>query len=789
VNSIEYTDDTTFLDYFRLFRKKKYIIIVCVVLAIIEALILSFTAIPVYQATTQLLIERKAPKALSIQEVVTFDSNQNDFFKTQYELLKDRALIRSVIQELKLENSDELLGKPGNPVFTWVKKLPSSLISLITPENPAKNESGMQQDPYSPLIESFLGKLTVHPIINSRLVNVSFEGYSPILVKKITNKLAELYIQKSIFLRGSIEKDTQAWLKEESIKLKSSLEQAERNLENFKGEKKIADFETRRLIAQKKIDVLSEQVVAIAGERVKLKTYIDNIKKFENDPTELLQSLPKNINSQELIKLSSQYSELLADTQELAIKYNLKHPTYKATRQKLKNFEERIFKAVKGMLTSLSIQYEAILAQENSLNSAVLTQKHFLNKLDSSSVQLKSLERDVAIDGNLFKVLDSRFKELNVSSGYNESNIRVVYRAEIPSFPIRPNKKQNVVISIFIGLALGFALVLFLATIDRKIKTIDDVQSAFPYPLLGAIPVFDSKKGQTPVINHPRTISAEGFRILAEKLISLEHSTSQKVFMITSSTVGEGKSTVALNLTAAMAQMGKTAIVIDADLRKPKIHELLHVKLTPGLTELLNGGSEAREVVKKVTKSRFYAIPAGAPNQNPAEILNNKLFKKLIARLKTKFDFVIVDSPPVWNMADAAIISRQCDGVIFVIKAGAHEKKMIQKNIDQISNVLFASQNGNHTPIINPNKNANKTQPTSNGNDSRLNPIITGILFNYLDVKNEDYTYPHYEEFIENYMADPTTHKPTNPLIKRLNSHRDSLKNCWENLTTRHNEP
>jgi len=763
---LDNTDDTALLDYFRLFSKKKYIILICVFLAIIGSLVLSYTTIPVYRATAQLLIERKAPKALSIQDVVSFDSYQNDFFKTQYELLKDRALIKSVIQELKLEKSNELTGQPGNPLFSWVGEIPRFIKSTFGIKKPAK--SGLEvPDPYSPLIGSFLEKLAVHPIINSRLVNISFEGYSPTLVKNIINNLAELYIQKSIFLRETIERDTQAWLKDESEKLKSSLEEAEQNLERFKGNKKIADFETKRFIARKKIDALSMQVVKIAGERVRLKALIYKIKEIGNDPLKLLHSLPKEIKNQELVQLSSDYSYLLAENQDVTNKYNRKHPVYKASRKKLKYFESTILTAIKGLMSSLSIQYGSILAQENSLNSALLTQRQFLAKLDSSSVQLKSLQRDVVIDGDLYKVLDSRFRELNVSSRYNESNIRLVYPAEIPGIPVRPNKALTLVIGSFIGLVLGFGLVLFLTSIDRKIKTIADVESAFSYPLLGSIPVFDSKESQMPVLDHPKTMDAEGFRIIAEKLISLERSTLQNVFMITSATVREGKSIVASNLAASLAQMGKKTIVIDADLRRPKIHELLHVGFNPGLMEWLIGDAKGDQVVKKI-RNRFYAISAGTINQNPAIILNHQNFKEMIRVLKNRFEFVIVDSPPVWNMADAAMISRNCDGVIFVIKAGAHDKNMIQKSIDQLSNIPFTAKNGSPASIVNLREDEKQKQPTLSENSYRMGPVISGILFNYFDYKNENISNHYYNDYIKYYAADPMTAKRSIPLLRRL---------------------
>ena len=733
MKDIKFTEDDGFTNYLFILKKRKYLILsICIISAII-ALVHTHNTRPLYQATAQLLIEIYAPKAIDTRDVIQ-NGDQWDFYRTQYELLKDRSLAKEVIQTLNLEKSKYFVGEKKDKTASpsWIKDLITSIKSALgfesnnKPKKPAIE--GHITDPYSPLIDQYLGNLKVEPILNSRLVNISFQGYHPPEIQKIINTMANLYINKSIELRRKVERGAQSWLEAKTESLKRELDNKEKNLQNVKGKENIKEIERKRLIAEKKIEQLLRRETEISFKRSQLEGLIKQIRETKNNPIELFSSLPDSVINEDLSNLKNDYFKLKKEVSNLSKKLGDKHPKMIAAKEQLRNLEDRIPNQIDDLIDSKQIGLKSLLSQENSLKNELRKNKQILSNLDKNYYQNSSIKQDLEGDKNIYEMLNKRLKEIDVSSEYNESNIRLVYPAEMPRFPIAPNKKQNLLFGIFGGLIVSFFLIYILESTNNKIKSIDDVLSKFNFPLMGVVSLFNSKTLPLPAMTDPDSMIAENFRLIATKIIETTKNTSLKVMLVTSSTPEEGKTTVTSNLAHALAQLGKKVVVLDADFRRPNLHNIVKTALKPGLSQLLDSKTPKEIMSKWKIKGNPTFISAGIKSNNPTQTLNSPNFEYAIKLLKNNFDVVLIDTPPVLNISDTSIISQVSDGIIFVLKSNVHDTKLIKRALTQLLPDSEPNSHNNHQ--------------SQNGS---ARTKLVGLIMNQYDYKNEtQYGYGNY---------------------------------------------
>ena len=339
------------------------------------------------------------------------------------------------------------MGKPSLFSLQPVKdRIRQFMIEVGILKAPTENEGG---DPYTGLINSFLSKLAIHPVINSRLVNVSFEGYSPKQITLIANTLAEMYILKNIELRSNIEKGASHWLQKRVGELRNKVKESELKLQKFKVGKNFIELKEKMNMATKKLGDINQLVTKESTERVRLETLKKLFKEMKSDPIDLFESLPDSLKSDVFRQLNKDYVALKSEYQEKSKKFGPKHPEMVSLSQKLKLIEKRIPTEIDRLIKTIGINFKTTIAQEKSLENSLEKQRQVVMDLEKASIQYNILKSELDSNKKLYEILINRLKEVNVSSGSNESNIRMVYPAEIPQSPIKPNKKQNLIFGLF----------------------------------------------------------------------------------------------------------------------------------------------------------------------------------------------------------------------------------------------------------------------------------------------------------------------------------------------------
>ena len=459
-------------DYLRVLVKRRWTIIAVFAVIFITVAIHTFTATPIYKATTRLVIEKENPNVVSIEEVMAVDSSGTDYYQTQYKIIESRAVAREVIQQLDLQNSEEFSPKPKDDFFSTFKRSiketlaswKASILSLIKSEpETSENLKGPIYEEDSDLVSAFIGRIEVSPIRNSRLVDLSYEAANPVLATKITNALAQAYMDQNLEIKLNAVKDAVAWLNKRIEQERKKVETAEQALIRYKEKHGIVtDFssDTEHVTAQK-LAQLNAQVVDAESVRVEAETRYNQALALKGNP-DLLDSIPEVLENELIREIKKMEVDLYQRMSELSKKYGKKHPQMVAITSELKTLDQRKAKEVNRVINSLKTRYQVALAKENSLKEAFSKQKQETLDLNKKAIQFSVLNREAQSARDMYELLVKRFKETTLTEDMRTGNIRVVDRAEVPRSPVKPKKKLNLLLALIVGLVAGIGLAFFL---------------------------------------------------------------------------------------------------------------------------------------------------------------------------------------------------------------------------------------------------------------------------------------------------------------------------------------
>jgi capsular exopolysaccharide synthesis family protein len=352
-------------------------------------------------------------------------------------------------------------------------------------------------------------------------------------------------------------------------------------------------------------------------------------------------------------------------------------------------------------------EYLAALQRETLLTTAFNQQKQEANQLNESAIEYSVLKRDAEGNRQLYQDLLQRLKEAGVSAGLRSSNIRVVDVARTPTSPIKPNVPRNIELGLILGLACGIGLALTLESLDTSIRTMEQVNAISTLPALGTIPLqfasngslrkrlkpvsVETEKSESPALvtyARPRSEAAEAYRSLRTSILLSSFGAPPKVILVTSALPQEGKTTISANSALVLAQRGDRVLLIDADLRRPGIDKLFGFRSHGGLSTLISGGDKFEDVVVPFTDvPNLWILPAGPIPPQPAELLGSTVMKDHIARWRTEFDHVVIDTPPCLSVTDAVLLSPEADRIILVARAGKTTKIALKRACDLLLQV------------------------------------------------------------------------------------------------------
>ncbi|HVR72244.1 MAG TPA: polysaccharide biosynthesis tyrosine autokinase [Vicinamibacteria bacterium] len=699
--------------YLAMLQKRRAIVITCVTVSMLLTVIYNYTTRPLYQATTQILIDRATPKVLPTKDLV--DGGVQDF-QTEYELLRGRTLAEKTIEKLGLQRSPELsTGPMMSPRERFQRKFLGQAPATTV------DADGM---PLSPAAAALRSRIRIEPLPGGRLVNLRFHAYDPGLAARVANTLAELYIEQSLDFRSANSTMATGWLSERLREQRVKVEAAERALIEYQERQGLAGSPAESSPDGERVSTLEAAVVAARMERVGKETALAQARSV---PSYQLASLPAVVANPGVQEARSSVAELQAEYSRLGDTLGEKHPDMARLRGDIQVAQDKLQAEMRNALRALEGDAQAARAREAGLEASLVQARSESLEVGRKAIEYNALRREVEANKQLFQSLMSRSKETGLESELTSTNVRIIEKAEAPRAPISPNRTRNYQLGLLIGLGLGIALALLFEHVDNTVKTPEDVK-ALGMPFLGMVPNVAPRPGQPAAARAANTASpeaavAEAYRVLRTNLIFSAPSEGGRALVLTSANPGEGKTTTTANLAVALALNGAKVLVVEADLRRPALHQHFRTRKTPGLSDLIVSKCQASQAIQSTRFKGLQVLPCGYIPPNPAELLGSGNMREIVAALRSCYDWVLIDTPPILAMADAPVLCPLVDGVILVVSAEQSPRPAVQRAVDQVLGV---------------------------------GGKFTGVVLNRVDLRRNSYYYgQYYGEYYRNYYAAP----------------------------------
>jgi capsular exopolysaccharide synthesis family protein len=673
-------------EYLHGFRRRWRLIALLFLLAVLASLVQYAVTPPVYKATTMLQIERRSLASTMGPQAAWLDLMYSmEYFPTQYQLLESRGVAEDVVRYLDLAD---------DPTFNTGRRR----------EPAADGTAAANEAEVARLANRVRAGLKVEPIKGTQLVRLNYQTSSAELAAKIVDGYAQTFITWGKEKRSKAVSETNEVLRSQIEVLKQEIAKGEESLTGFSREHDVSDYIPDADASSLRMDSLNAQLMTARSLRIEKEARYNELQRMPAPAAASLGGRTADSLTQELRSLEREYETKLQTFKE-------EWPEMVDLREQIEKVKGDLQAAERTAADTVVQQargdYLAALRQEQSLQGEIERLKQEIMNSSSVAVQYSTLRGEVTSRRSLLDQLVRKQSETDVAVGMEgdgESNIRVVEKATVPGSPSQPSLRRSMSMGLGGGLLLGFGCALLLELLDRTVKTGGEVERLLGLPVLAVVPdvseegrlgryrrygygygygrsITVKKRGdgdkvrpEAPSIeliphHRPRLAVSETYRALRTALLL---SSAQRLasVAVTSASAGEGKTSTAANLATVMAQQGWRVLIIDGDMRKPRLHAVFEVSNRFGLVNILAEGTAVDEVVAATQVPNVWVIPSGPIPPNPSELLGSNRMKELLRRAEEKFDFVIVDTPPAMVVTDATVVGTLVHGVVLCLRAG-----------------------------------------------------------------------------------------------------------------------
>lgn len=659
-------DILTIKDIFKYLLRFKYLIILTVAGSLVATYFYTKNQVKIYKATTSIIIKFRDTQN-PVQEMTEYNysayQEYDSFFNTEYEIIKSYGLATEVVTNYNLEN---------HPYFEKIK-------------NASKGEVDIAQ-----ILQSIL---SVTPIQNSSKVLLSVETSDPQLSMNLANYYAESYKEYNIKKKTNHLKKSLVWLQERVNEADERVIDAELNLFEFKKQNKVllTSSEDTRNVTIQKLYSLEEQYNKIRLERIDAEQdylFFKNIKDLEIVSDQLKDTSYSNLK----LTLIGKKNEL----EVLNEKYKEENPKIISLKSQIENIEQQLKQTLENYRKQVENKYKLIQAKEKELLKLKEDVIQEALKIEQNELKYKQDKRTATTETEVHKILFTELKKSNLKLLLQSNNVEILDYAKKPTTPIRPQLKVNLAIGLFLGFILSFIFILLLLFLDKTVKTREEIEENLGLPFLGYL-LKDIKVEKENVsykelysINAPRSNFAENCRSITTNMDFIntsEKETKVKSYLVTSPGPVEGKTTIASNLSATISEQGLKTVIIDTDLRKPRLHKVFNYDNKLGVTSFVSGNNTIDSIIQKTELKNLDFISTGPIPPNAIQIIKSPKFTEMFEYLKKNYDRVIFDSPPISAVSDALVISKMVDGVVLVVKFNSTNKHYLIEAKSQFTNI------------------------------------------------------------------------------------------------------
>ena len=644
--------------YWRLGLKYRFLIIGCFLGALVIGATLTLLMTPIYTAQATLQIDREAARIIDSEDVTPRENMMQgeEFFQTQYGLLRSRSLAERVIESLGLASSNEALEAMG----------------VEAPEagGTAAAQAARRR---AAALKALQDNLGVSPVRGSRLVAVGYNNPNPVVAARIANGFAENFIQSNLDRKFESSSYARRFLEERIVQTKERLESAERQLVAYAANQQIvnvgepsegaASGGATESLTSSNLVALNSALARTRAERVAAE------ERWRSAATTDIMTLPEVLQNPTIQRLTEQRALLDAEYQQKLSIYQPDYPEMVQLKARIDEADGQIRTIAGNIRSSIQSQYQIAANQERSLQAQVNGLTGDVLDLRDRSIQYNILQRELDTTRTLYEGLLQRYKEVGVTGGVTANNISIVDLATAPREPSKPNMLVNMALAALLGLGLGVLAALVLEALDETLATPDDVEKKLGIAVLGVVPLLDKGETTASALFDIRSGFSEAYYSLRTALQFSTPDGAPASLLVTSARPAEGKSTTAYAIALNLARVGKRVLLVDGDLRNPSMHRVVGVENERGMSNLLSGSADLAGVVQPTRQENLFFIPCGPLPPNPAELWGGDRLRQFLAETRNNFDHIIIDGPPVLGFADSPMLAAAVSGVLFALES------------------------------------------------------------------------------------------------------------------------
>ena len=646
---------------------------------------ITFLTTPTYVASSR--IEIDAPGEIFSLEGGAATSDA-EYLETQAQVLQTDSLAVDVIRKMRLDQNPEIMGKgtPGENLLTAAS--PSDTLQLTAAEQTA--------------LANFRPLLKVKRDTTSRLITVSFSNHNPQLAAQVANEVVQTFIEDTFQTRHNAIMKSSEWLSRQLDDIRARMESSTKALADFQASIGVTDVDGDKSTYTEHMSELSRQYTTAQAERIQIEALLKNVKGSDPD------SLPEVRNSPVIQQLSGKLAEQRAELAQTLVVYGKNHPMAKKLQSQVDELQTQVDVQKRAIVNSLKASYAAALAREGLMSAEMKGTTKELSQMARYNALKKELQTDVELYNSLY----AKVKEAGIAAASKSANIRVVDQARPPDLPATPRTLLNLCVGLLAALLGGVALAFVCEELDNKLRSPEDIKRwignsnisiipvigeseqhesrlAWPKRMVGLLPSSTAEEPETNTffLERPNSPEGEAVQALYASIMLSWPGNPPQVLLIASSFPGEGKTTVALNLSYALAKQGKTCLV-DADLRKGRLARAFGLTSSQGLGEVLKQPMDLDGALLEVPRvSNLSILPAGTLQGNAGELICSETMQRVLHELRQRFQFVVIDSAPILPFVDGRALSTLADAVILVGRAGVTTRHAMRRSVELILEV------------------------------------------------------------------------------------------------------
>lgn len=684
------SDGLEFAALVRLLNRRKHVVVGVTVAFTTVMLLLAFTLPPRYYAEATVMQSTRKSNITNVEQVLSGIGVDSSAIRSEIEIISSGAMIQRVVKKLGLMNDASYNRAMGSSAFnpaTWLQSV-----------KPGPKPEALSEVARVGVLAEVGSRLTVNNDGRSFAIKIGFKGNTPEQSALIANTFADLYLVDQLETKFEATERANKWLGERLAALREQVQASENAVAEFKKKNNLTEFSGTTITTQQASQVNTQLIEARAlrsQAEARLRGAQGMVKTRGN-----VESSGDVLASQLISRLREQESDVRRGLAEMTNRYGERHPIIISKKDELRSVQGKIAEEVSKVVNGLENEVDIARAKEKSLEAELSRLQDQAGRGSEAEVTLKQLQRESDANKTLYETFLGRFKQINEQQNMQEADSRIIARAELPMSTFFPNKLIFLLIGIVGGLGVGLTIAFLIEYFDRGFRGMPQIEETLNLTALGMVPALKDVTDKTPedyIIEKPLSSFSESLRTIRTGIHFSNVDKPPKIVMFTSALPSEGKSTVSMALARALALTGNKIILIEADLRRPRLRKALVGDPKKGdISHLLSGQRTFGEVVQRDKPSGLDYLPAGSKVPNPQDLLGSQQMEKLLRFCAEHYDLVIVDTPPVLAVSDAAMIARIADCSVFITRWGstprdvaAQAVKLLRNYTDRIAGAVL----------------------------------------------------------------------------------------------------